>query len=150
MPEKFAPLQEGEVEVTNRAIMYVRQCHPSFLKGGQPSSQFLAEFPRDGGKLSGTRAPYVSATEAYIAHIRAGLKSAGAWGVTLDESTEAGTRVVDDSQMPPTEPARPRGHAYLDFRHFTKEERGSVVSHLLILFKKHGQLAVLGDYEEAS
>jgi len=151
MPNDFEELVAGEEEqLAPNGERYFRQCHPSFIQNDQPSSQFLGDFPRDGGRLSGTRSTVVNATESFLDFTRvAGGKSAGTWGITIAEANDAGSRVVDDSGSPQTVPARPRGHVYLDMRHFEPAERKTAVSALLIAFKAHGQLAALGDFEEA-
>lgn len=150
MPSEQDELVDGEVQLPSGDERYFRQCHPSFVQNDQPSSQFLGDFPRDGGRLSGTRSSVVNATESYLDHTQvAGLKSAGTWAITISEAEAAGSRVVDDSRTPATIPARARGHVYLDMRHFDPAERRAAVSALLIAFKARGQLAALGEFEEA-
>jgi hypothetical protein len=140
-------LDDDEEELLDPDEHYFRQCNPKFIREGQPSSQFLADFPRDEGKLSGTRSRTVNATESYLDFVGTGHDSAGTWGVTRDEVSRVESRLVDDSACAPTEPPRPRGHTYLDFRGFDRGERKSAVSKLLIDFHNRGQLAALGTFE---
>jgi hypothetical protein len=149
MPE-LQDLLPCEHEVTDPAEKYFRQCHPSFVSGGQPSSQFLGDFPRDEGMLSGTRSSKVSATVSYLDYVKSERLTAGTWGVPISDIHEAKCRVIDDTACPQTDPPRPQGHAYLDFRGYSQFERKAAVSELLIRFHAGGQQAVLGGWGEES
>jgi hypothetical protein len=143
VPGEPYELHADESLLTDESERYFRQCHPSFLKNGQPSSQFLADFPRDEGMLSGARSRAVNATESFLDFVAAGLKTGGTWALTVEEVVAVKSRLVDDTKCPPTKPPRLRGHTYLDFRNFEPDERRAAVSALLIAFKQRGQLAVL-------
>jgi len=144
VPSKPLPLIAGEVQLIDKSEKYFRQCHPSFFRNGQPTSQFVADFPRDEGRLSGTRSGSVNATESYLDYSGSGGKTCGTWAVTLEEVDAQNARLVDDTGCPPTNPPRLRGHTYLDFRNFDAGERKTAVSALLIDFKNRGQQAALG------
>jgi hypothetical protein len=147
MPRDLAELEDCEHEVDVDNENYFRQCHPRFLSDEQPSSQFLGKFGGDDEQLSGTRSSVVSATESFLDYQATGKQTAGTWGVTRRQVVDAGSRLIDDSECPQTDPPRPRGHVYLDFRHFLPQERRAAVSALLIAFHEGGQLAALGDFE---
>jgi hypothetical protein len=144
VPSSPLPLIAGEVKLTDPSEKYFRQCHPSFFRNDQLTSQFVADFPRDEGKLSGTRSTAVNATESYLNYSGAGGKTAGTWAVTLEEVEAQSARLIDDTGCPPTDPPRLRGHTYLDFRNFDSGERKTAASALLIHFKNRGQQAALG------
>jgi hypothetical protein len=106
-----ASLEPGEVVIVDDAETLYRQVHPAFIDGGRPSSQAFKPTPKDEGKLSVRHSP-MSPAEAFEAHVAAGYRTAGTWGVTVSEVRVAGLRAVDDSKTPDA----PQAHAYIDFR----------------------------------
>lgn len=140
----FVPLIDGEVEVEDDAELYLRQCNPLFVRGGQPSDQMFKPSSSDSDKLSGSRSSKATAQEAY--EFRNGQKkgsTAGTWCLSVEEARGVGSRVIDDadsSDAPP--PPVPPGHVYLDLRPFSalsKLERRTFRSRLLIASLKWGR-----------
>lgn len=94
-----------------------RQVNPSWVVDGVPSSQAFRPTKKDEGLLSVSRGSEVSAEESFDHHTGTlGLRSAGAWSVTVDECGESGTQAIDD----PTDETP--HHAVVDFRGFSRKQ----------------------------
>lgn len=133
-------LQQGEVELTDPDELYQRQCHPSFMKDGLPTSQLFNDFPKDKGKLSGTRDSVVHAAQSYMNHQAQGLPTEGTWAVSVAEVTDNGSRVVDDVQSADAPDPCPTGHAYLDYRLVHKPGKKRFRNALIIKARQRGRL----------
>jgi len=140
----FVPLIDGEVEVDDDAELYLRQCNPIFVKGGQPSDQMFKPSSSDAEKLSGSRSSKATAKEAF--DFRNGQRNgstAGTWCLSVEEAKSVGSRVIDDSASSDAPPAPiPPGHVYLDLRPFatlSKLERRALRSTLLLASLKWGR-----------
>lgn len=143
-PLPFVPLIEGEIEVEDGDELYLRQCNPLFVKGGQPSDQLFKPSSSDADKLSGSRSSKATAKAAY--EFRDGQKkgaTAGTWCLSVEEARSVGSRVIDDAESSEAPPAPiPPGHVYLDLRPFSalnKEERRALRSSLLLASLKWGR-----------
>lgn len=110
----YIELEPDEIELDQDDEFYWRQCHPTYLDGGVPSVQMFCESTGDNGKISGARSLKATAQLAYEERMQRGGHTAGTWGVTVAEITNAGTRAVDDSATGGT---LPTGHTYVDYRH---------------------------------
>lgn len=145
MASEMATLQAGEIELTDAAEHYWRQCSPFDFddETKQPTDRMFRVTDADQGKLSGARSSKSSAEAAYL-HRTAILNkpSMGTWGVAVGDVQAVGARVVDDTALQPAPPPiPPPGHSYIDVRHLSgmnKTERQRFRSRLLIAaFKAH-------------
>lgn len=144
VPLPFLPLLDGEVELKDDSELYLRQCNPRFIQGGQPSDQLFKPSSSDGDKLSGSRSSKATAKEAY--DFRNGQNkgsSEGSWGVSVEEARGVGSRVIDDAASADAPPAPiPPGHVYLDMRPFSSlstVQRRTLRSSLLLASLKRGR-----------
>jgi hypothetical protein len=96
-------------------ILY-RQIHPSFLEGGEPSSQPFRPTPKDENKLSTDRASIVSAQQSYDLFTNGnGFSSAGVYGLTVGEfSAEKIDCIPDPIEPTNTRKANP-AHCFADY-----------------------------------
>ncbi|MBL3698997.1 hypothetical protein [Leucobacter luti] len=122
----FEPLAVGEVRLDDANEYYFRQCHPSFLDQGIPTTQIFGDFPSDNGRISGNRGKTTDPRSAYKFHTETlDNDSAGVWAVTVGEVEQVESRVVDDTGAPSVRPPDPvpPGHSYVDMQHLSKQER---------------------------
>ena len=138
---RWLPPDIGEEILRDSAERYWRQCHPSFVQDGVPTSQLFVESSGDEGKISGSRETKASAEAAFKFRTEiAGSPSAGSWAVTVKEAWEAGVRIVDDSvsangPLPPVPP----GHSYLDYRQVGKSASKRISRALVIKARARGR-----------
>jgi hypothetical protein len=132
-------LVDGEVELTDDAELYWRQCSPCDYDEDtkQPTDRMFRATDADAGKMSGARSQKASAEAAFIHRTTVVKKpSKGTWGVSVKAVKDAGARVVDDTALQPAPPpVPPPGHSYVDVRHLddlNKLERQRFRSALLI------------------
>ncbi|MEV4777409.1 hypothetical protein [Microbacterium sp. LWH12-1.2] len=132
-------LVDGEVELTDDAEIYWRQCAPCDYDedNKRPTDRVFRATDADKGKMSGARSRKASAEAAYLHRTTVVKKpSKGTWGVSVGVVKAAGSRVVDDSVLQPAPPPNPPpGHSYVDVRHLddlNKRERQRFRSTLLI------------------
>lgn len=134
-------LESDEVELLDAEERYFRQCHPTFIEDGLPSAMMFKDFPRDQGKLSGARSGKTTEDQAYYFHTRSlQFKSAGTWGVTVEEVQGSGSRVVDDSGSTIGPAPCPPGHSYIDMRALSKTARKRLRNRLIIAARRRGRL----------
>jgi hypothetical protein len=111
--DRFPALAEGEQLLKDPEELLLRQVNPRYLvDDGVPSWQAFRPMSADHDLLSTRRASLMNPREAYEDHCELGLKSVGAWGVTVGEAEQAGARAIDDSAAQES----PRAHASIDFR----------------------------------
>lgn len=129
----FEPLEPGEEVLDDENEHYLRQCNPSWVQGGKPSSQAFAYFAKDAGRLSGSRSRDATPAQAYRFYTETlRLKSAATLAVTVAQVEARSSRVVDDTNAPTVRPPAPvpPGHSYIDLRHLTSGERKRLASGL--------------------
>lgn len=136
----LAPEDDEEI-LRDPAEQYLRQCHPSFIQNGIPTSQLFLESSGDDGKISGSRGHKATAEAAFLFRTEVvGGDSAGTWAVTVQEAWESGVRVVDDSSSASGPPApAPPGHAYLDYRMVGTRAKRRVRGELIIRARNRGR-----------
>ncbi len=111
----FPALLEHEYLVEDVDEVVLRQVHPSLLHDGEPASRALHPTETDAGRMS-VRRHALGPEEAHRSHTEdLGLRSAGTWGLAVQECLDVLTRVVDDSDAPDA----PAAHAFVDFRSLT-------------------------------
>lgn len=130
----FDPLEPGEVVLDDGAEHYLRQCNPSWMQEGRPTSQAFAYFKKDEGRLSGSRTGGgVTPSQAFRFYTQTlKLESAATFAVTVAEVEAKSSRVVDDTNAPTVRPPDPvpPGHAYIDLRHLSGGQRRKLASGL--------------------
>lgn len=133
-------LEPDEVELLDVDEQYFRQCHPSFIEDGLPSTMMFRDFPRDQGKLSGSRSSKTTEDQAYYFHTTSlELESAGTWAVSVEEVQGSGSRVVDDSDSAIGPDPCPPGHSYIDMRPLSKGDRKRLRNRLIIETRRRGR-----------
>lgn len=117
MTPEWPPLESDEVQIDGSDERCLRNVHPGWIESdGSLTSQVFRPTPKDEGKLSTARASKVSAADHYDDFTTMfKLDSAGVWSVKHSDVTDVELRWVDDHAVPGN--AKPRGHAFLDFRH---------------------------------
>ncbi len=103
------------------AELLFRQVHPAFVRDGRVGSQAFRPTPKDERLLSVARGAITTARAAYELHTGClKLSSAGAWAVTVAESTALGlpSRPDEITEGPCPDPA----HAVVDFTALTNSK----------------------------
>jgi hypothetical protein len=94
----------------NGETLLLRQAHPTFVQDGKITSQVFMPFPKDNGHLSVYDGDKISANAAFEHYTKSlGHASGSVWGVTCDESANAGL----SCQSSPLENFPE--HAHIDF-----------------------------------
>jgi hypothetical protein len=101
-----------------------RQVHPRYLEkranGPLVSRDAFVGTPAATREVSTARSSVVSAEEAYEYHRdQLGLKTEGAWAVSVREATSVGCPVVDDSEC---DGVNTPGHSFIDMRALNKSD----------------------------
>jgi len=103
--------------------LLLRQVHPSFVRGGRPSSQAFRPTTKDEGKLSVARGSVTTPASAYELHTAGlGLAAAGTWAITVGECRGQGLTVVADPVTCPLATVSDPAHALVDFMPHSKNQ----------------------------
>lgn len=117
-----------------------RQVHPSFIDGGQPSSQTFTPTPKDEGKLSVDRSSLTSAAASHALFVGDGNTSDAVYGVSVGEfGAEALTCVSDPLQASATQSAN-IAHAYADYTPHSSNAQKTKAKRLKIKAIARGKL----------
>jgi hypothetical protein len=104
------------VELTESGELLWRNVHPSFVDGGQLSSQAFRPTPKDAGRLSTAREDAVSAADHFTEYtVDLGLASGGVWAVSVGEVVAAELTAWFDAESDQAPDPCPTGHTSVDF-----------------------------------
>lgn len=71
--------------LTDENEVLLRQIHPTFIQGGQPSSQPFAPTPKDANRLSVDRSSLTTAADSHALFTGNGHASEAVYGVSVGE-----------------------------------------------------------------
>lgn len=116
-------LAEGEDLVEPSQEKLWRQVNPRWFSNGIVADLAFRASEEENHQLSVSRESKVSAEDAFQFHTETMRRhSAGVAAVTTDEVVTIGCRTVDDEITQMNSPPTP-GHAFVDLRGFTKNQR---------------------------
>lgn len=98
------------VWLTNSNEVLNRQVHPAQIKGTEPNYVAFRPMKSHQYTLSTTR-QWVGPERSHQQHVAQGLKSAGTWGISVDECSKTDLDAFDDSALP----EMPAGHVSIPF-----------------------------------
>lgn len=97
--------------MTEQTIL-LRQVHPSFVQNGRPTSQAFRPTPKDEHQLSTYDGDQIKAEPAWEHYTETqGFSSAGVLGITVEECSEQGLKIIPDPIPFPE-------HVLVDFSEF--------------------------------
>ena len=117
------------------STIMLRQVHPSFMDGEEPTSQAFVPFPKDKDKLSvddGTKTSPEAAYTHYTTVLK--LSSTGVWGIS--ETDVVSTGLTSGPDPLPDNPA----HALIDFMGLSGKEQRKKAKLLLAFALERGCL----------
>ena len=124
---EFEELVDGEEVLSELTeILYRQVPYGHFDSVSQePTMDIFRPRPDEHSQLSTSRSGRVSAQQAYEHRVNTlQLRSAGVWGVSVEEVTNVESRAVDDSALLPDDDEKtPPGHAYIDLRHLEEAHK---------------------------
>ncbi len=125
----------GRQLLTDPAEVLFRQVHPKWVDGGVPSSQAFAPTRKDEGELSIARAALTTAESAFKHYTMVQqMESAGTWGITVGEASDAGLSSFDDHRE--DVPA----HGFVDFRELGRRQAERKAKLLAACARTRGRL----------
>lgn len=106
-------LVEGERLIDDQEEILLRQAAPKqLIDEGAPSWEVFRPKSQDEDRLSTRQGSFMTAQQAFEAHVNDGYQSAGTWAVSVAEAEAVDAPVIDDAALP----GMPLAHASVDFR----------------------------------
>lgn len=131
-------LRDCEYELDDADELLWRQVHPRFVRDGVVAAEGFVG-PKPGtSEISVVRSSVRSSDLARTYHTETlGLDSAGTWAVSVSEVLDGQGRSIDDANCPDVDTP---GHAYVDLRLLSKNERKQARVVLAAAATNRGQL----------
>lgn len=124
-----------EQSLTDSEELLYRQVHPSWVQDGVPSSQAFRPTKKDAGMLSIALGSKTTPDGAFNHHTKAlKLQSAGTWGVTVAEVTDAGLNSFEQPRDDSPD------HGFIDFRELGRGQTERSAKLLLANARERGCL----------